>query len=122
MQFYWNYSIKLHVFIEYIQQKWYNLKSTEILEKLMYYIASNNTQTFSYSGMTGNFSIDTVTLISYVGYLKQAFLINVLENYSTKEIKKSANPTKDMISNFKVLEKVGEVGDGGIICMINLLI
>ena len=38
------------------------------------------------------------------------------------EIKKSANPTKDMISNFKVLEKVGEVGDGGIICMINLLI
>lgn len=112
----------MHVFIEYIQQKWYNLKSTEILEKLMYYIASNNTQTFSYSGMTGNFSIDTVTLISYVGYLKQASLINVLENYSTKEIKKSANPTKDMISNFKVLEKVGEVGDGGIICMINLLI
>lgn len=112
----------MHVFIEYIQQKWYNLKSTEILEKLMYYIASNNTQTFSYSDMTGNFSIDTVTLISYVGYLKQAFLINVLENYSTKEIKKSANPTKDMISNFKVLEKVGEVGDGGIICMINLLI
>ncbi len=61
----------------------YNIKSPEILEKLMYYIASNNTQTFSYSGMTGNFSIDTVTLISYIGYLKQAFLINVLENYST---------------------------------------
>ena len=33
--------------------------------------------------MTGNFGIDTVTLISYIGYLKQAFLINVLENYST---------------------------------------
>lgn len=38
------------------------------------------------------------------------------------EIKKSANPTKDMISNFKVLEKVGEVGDGGIICMYDKLI
>lgn len=61
----------------------YNIKSPEILEKIMYYIADNNSQTFSYSGMTGNFSIDTVTLISYVGYLKQAFLINVLENYST---------------------------------------
>lgn len=61
----------------------YNIKSPEILEKLMYYIASNNSQTFSYSGMTGNFGIDTVTLISYIGYLKQAFLINVLENYST---------------------------------------
>lgn len=38
------------------------------------------------------------------------------------EIKKSANPTKDMISNFKVLEKAGEVGDGGIICMYDKLI
>lgn len=61
----------------------YSIKSPEILEKLMYYIADNNSQTFSYSGMTKNFSIDTVTLISYVGYLKQAFLLNVLENYST---------------------------------------
>lgn len=61
----------------------YNIKSPEILEKLLYYIAANNSQTFSYTGMTGNFSIDTVTLISYVGYLKQAFLINILENYST---------------------------------------
>lgn len=61
----------------------YNIKSPEILEKLMYYIADNNSQTFSYSGMSGVFGIDTVTLISYVGYLKQAFLINVLENYST---------------------------------------
>lgn len=61
----------------------YNIKTPEILEKLMYYIADNTSQTFSYSGMTKNFGIDTVTLISYMGYLKQAFLINVLENYST---------------------------------------
>ena len=61
----------------------YNIKSPEILEKLMYYIADNNAQTFSYSSMAGNFGVDTVTLMSYVGYLKQAFLINVLENYST---------------------------------------
>ncbi|MBR3249857.1 MAG: ATP-binding protein [Clostridia bacterium] len=33
------------------------------------------------------------------------------------EIKKSANPTKEMISNFKVLEKANEVGEGAIICM-----
>lgn len=61
----------------------YNIKSPEILEKIMYYIADNNSQTFSYSSMTKNFGIDTVTIISYIGYLKQAFLINVLENYST---------------------------------------
>lgn len=33
------------------------------------------------------------------------------------EIKKSANPSKEMIQNFKVLEKVKEVGEGAIICM-----
>lgn len=38
------------------------------------------------------------------------------------EIKKSANPNKDMISNFKVLEKIGEVGTGGIICMYDKIV
>ena len=33
------------------------------------------------------------------------------------EIKKSAKPTKEMIENFKILEKIGKVGEGGIICM-----
>ena len=61
----------------------YNIKNPEILEKLLYYIADNNSQTFSYSGMTKNFGVDTVTIMNYIGYLKQAFLVNVLENYST---------------------------------------
>ena len=60
----------------------YNIKSPKILEKLLYYIAANNSQTFSYSGMSTTFGIDTVTIMTYLGYLKQAFLINVLENYS----------------------------------------
>ncbi len=38
------------------------------------------------------------------------------------EIKKSANPNKDMIANFKVLEKVSKVGEGGIICMYDKII
>ena len=61
----------------------YNIKSPEILEKIMYYISANNAQTFSYTEMSKIFGIDTTTLIAYIGYLKQAFLINVLENYSS---------------------------------------
>ena len=38
------------------------------------------------------------------------------------EIKKSANPTKEMTANFKVLEKVKEVGEGAIICMYDRII
>lgn len=37
------------------------------------------------------------------------------------EIKKSANPSKEMIENFKVLNKVKEVGEGAIICMYDKL-
>ena len=38
------------------------------------------------------------------------------------EIKKSATPAKEMISNFKVLEKLGNVGEGGLICMYDKVI
>lgn len=38
------------------------------------------------------------------------------------EIKKTSNPTQKMISNFNVLENVGEVGEGGIICMYDKVI
>lgn len=38
------------------------------------------------------------------------------------EIKKSAKPTKDMIGNFKVLEKISEVGEGAVICMYDRII
>ena len=60
----------------------YKIKSPEILEKLLYYIAANKSQTFAYSGIASTFGIDTVTMMTYLGYLKQAFLINILENYS----------------------------------------
>lgn len=61
----------------------YNIKTPEILEKLLYYIASNNSQAFAYSAIAKLFGIDTETMMTYLGYLKQAFLINILENYST---------------------------------------
>ena len=61
----------------------YNIKSPEILEKLLYYIASNNSQAFSYSNISAVFGVDTITIMTYLGYLKQAFFINILENYSS---------------------------------------
>ena len=38
------------------------------------------------------------------------------------EIKKTANPNKNMIENFKVLETVKEVGEGAIICVYDKII
>ncbi len=38
------------------------------------------------------------------------------------EIKKTANPTKEMVQNFSVLSKSKEVGEGAVICMYDNLI
>lgn len=38
------------------------------------------------------------------------------------EIKKSANPSKEMVANFKILEKIKEVGEGAVICMYDRII
>lgn len=52
--------------------------------------------------------------------------INLIIEQNSKlypiEIKKTANPSKDMIENFKVLETVKEVGEGAIICMYDKII
>ncbi len=61
----------------------YSIKSPEVLEKLMYYISANDSQMFSYSNISKILGIDTTTVINYLTYLKQAFLINVVDNYSS---------------------------------------
>lgn len=61
----------------------YDIKNPDLLEKLMYYITANNAQTFSYSNIAKDLGMDTTTIINYIYYLKQAFLINILECYST---------------------------------------
>lgn len=38
------------------------------------------------------------------------------------EIKKSANPSKEMVASFKILEKIKEVGEGAVICMYDRII
>ena len=38
------------------------------------------------------------------------------------EIKKTAKPSKDMIDNFKVLENIKQIGEGGIVCMYDKII
>ncbi len=61
----------------------YNIKSPEVLEKLMFFIAANQGQAFAYTSIAQTIGVDTVTVASYVNYLEQAFLIGVQENYST---------------------------------------
>ena len=61
----------------------YNIKTPEILEKLMFFVAANQGQAFSFTSIAQTMGVDAVTISSYIAYLSQAFLIGMQENYST---------------------------------------
>ena len=72
-------------------------------------------------------------LNEYINYIKEKNNLNksasknfylIIKNNTVYpiEIKKSANPGKEAIKNFNVIEKFGlEIGNGGVICMKNEL-
>ncbi|MGL5149554.1 MAG: ATP-binding protein [Clostridium sp.] len=73
----------------------YNIKNPDALEKLMYFIASNSGQEFSYTTIAQTLGVDINTVSSYVTYLSQAFLIGVSNNY-TGNVGKSIRKNKKL--------------------------
>ena len=61
----------------------YRIKAPKILEQLLFVIAENQGNALSYSRLAQIMSIDTVTVLNYLKYLGEAFLIEQHENYST---------------------------------------
>lgn len=60
----------------------YNIKSPERLEKLLYFIAANNGQDFSFKTISDTLGCDNETVSNYISFLSQAYLAIALENYS----------------------------------------
>lgn len=60
----------------------YSIKNPDTLEKLVYFIASNSGQEFSYTTIAQTLGVDVTTVTNYITYLSQAFLIGVSNNYS----------------------------------------
>lgn len=76
-----------------------NVKSPEVLEKLLFFTAANQGQTFAYTSIAETLGVDTMTVSSYINYLAQAYLVGVQENYA-------ANPTGKIIRMNKKLHIV----------------
>ena len=60
----------------------YRVTSPMLLERLLYIIAGNNGGEYAYAGLGNSLNIDTTTAMTYSNYLAQAYLVNILENYS----------------------------------------
>ncbi len=61
----------------------HKVKNPEILERLLYIIAENTTQSQAYATLAATLGVDTVTVSNYISYLSQALLLTVQESYST---------------------------------------
>ncbi|MGL5086948.1 MAG: ATP-binding protein, partial [Clostridium sp.] len=73
----------------------YNIKNPDALEKLMYFIAANSGQEFSYTTIAQTLGVDINTISSYISYLSQAFLVAVSNNY-TGNVGKSIRKNKKL--------------------------
>ncbi len=60
----------------------YGIRQPAVLEQLVYYIASNQGQAFSYTSIGNDLKTDTATIIQYISYLAQAKLIQPVEFYA----------------------------------------
>ncbi len=60
----------------------HGIKQPAVLEQLVYYIASNQGQAFSYTSIGNDLKTDTATVIQYISYLAQAKLIQPVEFYA----------------------------------------
>jgi predicted AAA+ superfamily ATPase len=61
----------------------YSIKNPERLERLLYFVAANNGQGFSYKTIADTLGCDGETVSGYLSFLEQAHLIVSLDNYST---------------------------------------
>ncbi|MDR2670371.1 MAG: ATP-binding protein [Oscillospiraceae bacterium] len=61
----------------------YTVKNPELLEKLLYFVAANSGQPHAYATLAQTLGIDFQTVSNYLSYLKSAFMVGILDNYST---------------------------------------
>lgn len=70
----------------------YSIKNPERLERLLYFIASNNGQDFNFRTIAETLGCDGETVSGYLSFLQQAYLVIIQNNYSTntgKSIRKN---------------------------------
>ncbi|MEG1142488.1 MAG: ATP-binding protein [Clostridia bacterium] len=108
----------------------FNIKNPNMLEKLIYFITANIGQTFNYKTIADTIGADNETVQNYISFLSTAYLVIILENYSTN-IGKSIRKNKKLyvldngISNALLhLEKIDSTRKGNLIetlCVRNVL-
>ncbi|BFI73422.1 ATPase [Nanoarchaeota archaeon] len=77
----------------------YKIKDIEIFKEIFYYILSNFSNRFTYNSIKDTvenlgIKIDTKTIIRYISYMRNSFLIFIIEPFYYSERKKIISPKK----------------------------
>ena len=73
----------------------YNIKNTDILKKIIIYLISNVGKEFSFNAIKNMFRIKSVqSVIDYVSYFENAYLIFTIPKFSYSYKKQQVNPKK----------------------------
>ncbi len=63
----------------------YNIRNSETIERLFFYLLSNATSLLNYTTLAGIFGISDKTIKEYIHYFEEVFLVQRLDRFHTKE-------------------------------------
>lgn len=69
----------------------FNIRNAEILQTIANHLINNNCQEINYKDIAKQFDLSATTIAKYIEYLKQAFLISLLNKHSFKSKERLRN-------------------------------
>ncbi|PKI79908.1 ATPase [Malaciobacter halophilus] len=62
----------------------YNIRNSQTIEKLFFYLINNTTNPLNYTTLANTFDISDKTIKEYISYFEEAFMIKRIDKYHTK--------------------------------------
>lgn len=72
----------------------YNIRNSQTVEKLFFYLVNNTTNTLNYTSLAKTFEISDKTIKEYISYFEETFMIKRIDKYHTKPKEKIKSTKK----------------------------
>jgi len=94
-------SIKRDILLSYVKNilyqdiiPRYNIRNSEVVERLFFYLLSNVTMQLNYSTLSDMFSVSDKTIKEYINYFEDVFLLKRIDRYHSKTKEKIKSTKK----------------------------
>ncbi len=94
-------SIKKEILLSYIKNilyqdiiPRYNIRNSEVVERLLFYLLSNITTQLNYSTLSNTFGVSDKTIKEYINYFEDVYLLKRIDRFHTKTKEKIKSTKK----------------------------